>query len=289
MEHRANLEKSDKTTQDWVEGQTFFRGFSRFVQLEELSQTNTPLPLLIDETSFFDTFRSREDIKPEFRGQLLGHMMRSYVTQYPDILDTLCEVHEKADQSLDVLYGIRDLWMNVPGATYQENLKGLFDAMAERMRRKNKAEIKQSMMAIKEFIGSPQLKALFETRQLPTPLRKQMERPLSDSDSEKSGSGKVSPSTGVNRVLEEQFKALSLEAAEIKENLVAEVSKRLEAEQKIADESAKRREAEQRAKQAEDEVAVKDSKLVKVEQRAKQAEDEVAQLRAMLAALQGKK
>ena len=74
-----------------------------------------------------------------------------------------------------------------------------------------------------------------------------------------------------------------------KKNIASEMRKRLEAEQKIADESAKRREAEQRAKQADDEVAVKDSKLVKVEQRAKQAEDEVAQLRAMLAALQGKK
>jgi hypothetical protein len=123
MEHRDNLEKSDQSTQEWLAGQTFFKGLSLFVQTENAVETNTPLSQLIDETSFLDTFRAREDIKPQFRNQLLGYVMRAYVTQNPDILDALCEVHEKTDQAIDVLYGIRDLWMNVPGATDQAELQ----------------------------------------------------------------------------------------------------------------------------------------------------------------------
>jgi hypothetical protein len=64
MEHRDNLEKSDQNTQEWLAGQTFFRGLSRFVQTESVAKTSAPLSQLIDETSFLDTFRAREDIKP---------------------------------------------------------------------------------------------------------------------------------------------------------------------------------------------------------------------------------
>jgi len=248
MEHRDNLEKSNQSTQEWLAGQTFFKGLSLFVQTESAAETNTPLSQLIDETSFLDTFRAREDIKPEFQNQLLGYVMRAYISQNPEILDTLCEVHEKTDQAIDVLYGIRDLWMNVPGETYQSDLKTLFGSIADQMKIKNKAAIKQSMAQIKAVIGSPQIKELLANQQLPTPLRKQLERPRSDSDSGSStGSGKVSPALNTNRELQGQFEAMSLALDIAKEERRLEASKRLE------------------------------------------AENELAQLRAMMAAMQGKK
>ena len=269
MEHRDNLEKSDQNTQEWLASQKFFRGLSLFVQTESAAETNTPLSQLIDETSFLDTFRSREDIKPAFQNQLLGYVMRAYISQNPEILDTLCEVHEKTDQAIDILYGVRDLWMNVPGAIYQAELKELFGSMATEIQRKNKSAIRHVMSQIKEVIGSPQIKELLANQQLPTPLRKQLERPRSDSDSGSStGSGKVSPALNTNRELQGQFDAMSLELDTTKEQLSIEARKRLESEEQL--------------KKKDDELKRKDNEL-------KKKDAELAHLRAMMSAMQGKK
>jgi hypothetical protein len=164
----------------------------------------------------------------------------------------------------------------------------------------NKAAIKHGMSQIKAVIGSPQIKELLANQQLPTPLRKQLERPRFDSDSDSStGSGKGL----ANEELREKFKAMFSELDMTKEQLSVEASKRVEADAKRVEADAKRVEADAKRVEAEEKLKAErveaEEKLkaerLEAEEKLKaeaskrlEAEERAAKLEARLAALEGR-